>query len=88
MKSGQPSGTDSKAAAKRDPFWRVSFLILIGLLICVFSCRYFVLPGTESCQGNKNYKFHFIGFLKGFVTRSMIAAVISLLTYGIRLLLK
>jgi len=47
-----------------------------------------VLPGTESCQGNKNYKFHFIGFLKGFVTRSMIAAVISLLTYGIRLLLK
>ncbi|AGT44905.1 hypothetical protein TPE_2431 [Treponema pedis str. T A4] len=26
-----------------------------------------MLPKTKNCKGNKNYKFHFIGFLKGFV---------------------
>jgi hypothetical protein len=40
-------------------------LILDWLFFCTIQPRSMVLPGTEGMAGYRNYRFHFIGFLKG-----------------------
>lgn len=40
-------------------------LILDWLLFCTLQPRSIVLPGTEGMAGYRDYRFHFIGFLKG-----------------------
>jgi hypothetical protein len=40
-------------------------LILDWLLFCTIQPRIMVLPGTEGMAGYRDYRFHFIGFLKG-----------------------
>jgi hypothetical protein len=40
-------------------------LILDWLLFCTIQPRPMVLPGTEGMAGYRDYRFHFIGFLKG-----------------------
>ena len=40
-------------------------LILDWLLFCTIQPRAMVLPGTEGMAGYRDYRFHFIGFLKG-----------------------
>ena len=40
-------------------------LILDWLLFCTLQPRAMVLPGTEGMAGYRDYRFHFIGFLKG-----------------------
>jgi hypothetical protein len=40
-------------------------LILDWLLFCTLQPRSMVLPGTEGMAGYRDYRFHFIGFLKG-----------------------
>lgn len=66
----------------------VDLIIVDWLLICILSVKYFVLPGTEQCPSNRNYRFHFIGFLKGFVTMSIISFLLTLISYSILWLLK
>ena len=66
----------------------VDWLIIDWLLICSLSVKYFLLPGTETCNANKNYIFHFIGFLKGCITMSIISALFTAVSYIILLLLK
>ena len=69
--------------------WNVVDLIIVDwLFICLLSFKYFVLPKTEDCKGNKNYKFHFIGFLKGSVAMSIIAAVFTVISFFILQLLQ
>lgn len=68
--------------------WNVVDLLVVDwLLICLLSCKYFVLPGTEDCEGNRNYKFHFIGFLKGLVAMSIAAVLCAIISYVILLLI-
>ena len=40
-------------------------LVLDWLLFCTLQPRMMVLPGTEGMAGYRDYRFHFIGFLKG-----------------------
>lgn len=69
--------------------WNIVDLVIVDwLLICMLSVKYFVLPGTERCPSNRNYRFHFIGFLKGFVTMSIISFLLTLISYSILWLLK
>jgi hypothetical protein len=43
----------------------VDLVILDWIIFCRLTPRFMVLPGTEGHPGYKNYRFHFIGFLKG-----------------------
>jgi hypothetical protein len=40
-------------------------LVLDWLFFCTIQPRAMVLPGTEGMAGYRDYRFHFIGFLKG-----------------------
>ena len=40
-------------------------IILDWLFFCTIQPRSMVLPGTEGLAGYRDYRFHFIGFLKG-----------------------
>ena len=40
-------------------------LILDWLVFCTLRPRRMVLPGTEGMAGYRDYRFHFVGFLKG-----------------------
>lgn len=64
--------------------WNVVDLIVVDwLMICKLSVKLFVLPNTEKCNANKDYKFHFIGFLKGCVAMTVIALFFSAISYEI-----
>ena len=43
----------------------VDLLLLDWLIFCTITPPFMVLPETEGHPGYKNYRFHFIGFLKG-----------------------
>ena len=42
-------------------------LVADWLIFCTMRPRPIVLPGTEGMAGYRDYRFHFIGFLKGLV---------------------
>ena len=64
--------------------WNIVDLVIVDcLMICKFSVKWFVLPKTENYIGNKNYRFHFIGFLKGCFAMTVIAILFSAISYGI-----
>ena len=60
----------------------VDWLILDWLLVCTLTPKFMMIPGTEEAKGYKDYKFHFIGFLKG----SLISLVSSLIISPVLLL--
>jgi hypothetical protein len=43
----------------------VDLLVLDWLIFCTLRPRVVVLPGTQGMAGYRNYRFHFVGFLKG-----------------------
>ena len=62
--------------------WNIVDLVVVDwILICRLSCPYFMLPGTSSDVGTKHYRFHFNGFLKGIITMSVVAVIVSVLVY-------
>lgn len=64
--------------------WNIIDLVIVDwLFICLLSLKYFVLPKTENYEGNKNYKFHFIGFLKGFITMTIVASIFTVISFFI-----
>ena len=64
--------------------WNIVDLVIVDFfMICKFSVKLFVLPKTENYIGNKNYRFHFIGFLKGCFAMTVIAILFSAISYGI-----
>ncbi len=40
-------------------------IVLDWLLFCTIQPRPMILPGTEGMAGYRDYRFHFVGFLKG-----------------------
>lgn len=57
-------------------------IILDWLIICTLTPRFVVIPGTEGDKGYKDYKFHFIAFLKGIAITFGISLVSAyLLTF-------
>ena len=62
--------------------WNVVDLVIVDwLFICTLSLKCFLLPGTENCPGNRNFIFHFLGFLKGLATMTVIALVFSAISF-------
>ncbi|HHE9996674.1 hypothetical protein MZA43_01720 [Haemophilus influenzae] len=69
--------------------WNIVDLVIVDwIFICLLSLKYFVLRKTEHCKGNKNYKFHFIGFLKGFIAMNIVALIFATISFFILQLLK
>ena len=61
------------------PFFNVYDLLVIDwLIVCFITPRLVVIPGTEGNPGYKNYRFHFVGFLKGIGITFLIALLLSL----------
>jgi hypothetical protein len=52
-------------------------LVLDWLLFCTIQPRIMVLPGTEGMAGYRDYRFHFIGFLKGLMFCSVGGLVVA-----------
>jgi len=46
-------------------FGTYDLLVIDWLFFCTIQPRAMVLPGTEGMVGYRDYRFHFIGFLKG-----------------------
>lgn len=64
--------------------WNIVDLVIVDwLMICVFRWEYVILKGTKDCKGNRDYGFHFIGFLKGFVVMSLFSLIMSGISYGL-----
>jgi hypothetical protein len=59
-------------------------LILDWLFFCTIQPRIMVLPGTEGMAGYRDYRFHFIGFLKGLGFCTAGSIVIALLWLGLQ----
>jgi len=57
----------------------VDLVILDWMIFCWITPAFMVLPGTEGHPGYKNYRFHFIGFLKG----TLIVLAASLVIAGL-----
>ena len=51
--------------------------MLDWLLFCTLRPRAIILPGTEGMAGYRDYRFHFVGFLKGLAFCLVGAAVIA-----------
>jgi hypothetical protein len=54
-------------------------LVLDWFFFCTVQPRLMVLPGTEGMPGYRDYRFHFIGFLKGLVFCAVGGLIIALL---------
>ncbi len=54
-------------------------ILLDWLLFCTVQPKLMVLPGTEGMPGYRDYRFHFIGFLKGLIFCVVGGLVIALL---------
>lgn len=50
-------------------------LLVDWLVLCTFTPRAFVLPGTEGMPGYKDYWHHFRGFLIGTVVSAVLAII-------------
>jgi hypothetical protein len=54
-------------------------IILDWLFFCTIQPRSMVLPGTEGMAGYRDYRFHFIGFLKGLGFSAVTGLLIAVL---------
>ncbi len=63
-------------------------LILDWLLFCTIQPRAMVLPGTEGMAGYRDYRFHFIGFLKGLGFCAAGGLIIAAIWLVLQLLVK
>jgi len=61
----------------------VDLLVLDWMIFCWLTPDFLVLPGTKGHPGYKNYRFHFIGFLKGTLIVSAASLVFTALIEGI-----
>jgi hypothetical protein len=62
-------------------------LILDWLFFCTIQPRFMVLPGTEGMAGYRDYRFHFLGFLKGLRFNAVVGLLIAVLWTGMQWLI-
>jgi hypothetical protein len=61
-------------------------IVLDWLIFCTIQPHAIVLPGTEGMPGYRDYRFHFIGFLKGFgfcAVGALFIAVLWMIVQGL-----
>ncbi|MBE9469214.1 MAG: hypothetical protein IMY72_12950 [Bacteroidetes bacterium] len=57
-------------------------LVLDWLIFCFITPKYQILKGSEHLLHEyKNYKFHFIGFLKGIILGLIFSGIVTLIMY-------
>lgn len=61
----------------------VDLVVLDWLMFCFITPDFLIIPGTKDMKDYKNYRFHFIAFLKGTV----IYGVLCIIVAGIRMLI-
>lgn len=54
-------------------------IILDWLVVCTLTPNFIIIPGTTGNKGYKNYRFHFVGFLKGILTTFILSLVMTVL---------
>lgn len=52
-------------------------LILDWLIVCTFTPKFAIIPGTEGAAGYKDYAFHFRGFLIGTVLSTVAGLIVA-----------
>ena len=57
----------------------IDLVVIDWLLFCTVTPKFVVIEGTEGHPGYKNYRFHFVGFLKGIAITAAISLVLSAL---------
>jgi hypothetical protein len=83
----QLGGTSSFTALFLDAFGVALFfnafdlLIVDWLVLCGFTPRMAVIPGTEGMAGYKDYGYHFRGFLIGIAASGVIATMAATIVY-------
>ena len=55
----------------------IDLLILDWIIFCTITPKWIIIPGTTVKDGYKDYKFHFIAFLKGIVIITVTALILS-----------
>lgn len=64
--------------------WNAVDLLLVDwLLICTLASPLFILPNSAHCAGRRDFRFHFIGFLKGCIAMSLISGVLAMLAFAV-----
>jgi hypothetical protein len=61
----------------------VDLLVMDWLLFCKINPNFMILPGTKGNPGYKNYKYHFIGFIKGIFICLVGAIILAMIAYFI-----
>jgi hypothetical protein len=61
----------------------VDLLVMDWLLFCKINPNFMILPGTKGNSGYKNYKYHFIGFIKGIFICLVGAVILAMIAYFI-----
>jgi hypothetical protein len=65
----------------------VDLLVIDWLIFVTLQPSVIILPGTEDMAGYKDYRFHFVGFLKGILFSAGFALVIAPAAVGLQALL-
>lgn len=55
----------------------IDLLFMDWLLFCTITPNFIIFPGTKGNKGYKNYKYHFIGLLKGIVISAFCSLAIA-----------
>ena len=64
--------------------WNAVDLLLVDwLLICTLASPLFIFPNITHCAGRRDFRFHFVGFVKGCIAMSAISGVLAVLTFGL-----
>ena len=64
--------------------WNLFDLIVMDWFIfCTWQPKFIVLPGSEGSKAYKDYKFHFVGFLKGCVILTVSSMFVAAICYGL-----
>ena len=64
--------------------WNAVDLLLVDwLLICTLASPLFIFPNTAHCAGRRDFRFHFIGFLKGCIAMSLISGVLAMVAFAV-----
>jgi hypothetical protein len=63
-------------------------IILDWLFFCTIQPRSMVLPGTEGMAGYRDYRFHFLGFLKELRFNAVVGLLIAVVWTGIQWIIK
>ena len=62
--------------------WNIFDLFIMDWLIfCTIQPKFMIMPGTDGNPAYKDYKYHFVGFLKGIIISIIGAVIISAIVF-------